>query len=62
MVCGLSPLFGPVDDGSHALSYRLYSLNCFVPHLMAMNPGDVVILVVNVVEEHDRVAPLDMHR
>ena len=32
-----------------------------VPHLVTMHPRDVVVLVIDVIEQHDRVVPLYVH-
>lgn len=40
----------------------LYSSAHSIPHLVTVRSADVVVLVIDVIEEHDRVAPFDVHR
>lgn len=32
-----------------------------VPHLMTVHPRNVIVLVINVIEEHNRIEPLNKH-
>lgn len=33
-----------------------------IPHLLTVDAGDVVVLVIDVIEQHQRVDPFDVHR